>query len=171
MYVPRRRYRQAGRGPGLAPGRRLQLLLSRICHVFLRIRLPPIRKRERQPRGRPAEHVSGSIGARVLIGRTRRRKAMRLLLVEDDFKIARFVTSGLKQAGFAVDHAVPAVDPDACPGIQHLVGDRLFGFLFPDPLGHDGASGRGAAGECRQVQRAADQRWGRGSAGRHCRPT
>jgi two-component system OmpR family response regulator len=30
---------------------------------------------------------------------------MRLLLVEDDLKIASFVVKGLKQAGFAVDHA------------------------------------------------------------------
>ncbi len=30
---------------------------------------------------------------------------MRLLLVEDDLKIAQFVAGGLKQAGFAVDHA------------------------------------------------------------------
>jgi two-component system OmpR family response regulator len=29
---------------------------------------------------------------------------MRLLLVEDDVKIARFVVNGLKEAGFAVDH-------------------------------------------------------------------
>ncbi len=29
---------------------------------------------------------------------------MRLLLVEDDVKIARFVSNGLKEAGFAVDH-------------------------------------------------------------------
>ncbi|MCU0600613.1 MAG: response regulator transcription factor [Desulfobacterales bacterium] len=29
---------------------------------------------------------------------------MRLLLVEDDVKIARFVSKGLKEAGFAVDH-------------------------------------------------------------------
>lgn len=31
---------------------------------------------------------------------------MRLLLVEDDLQIASFITQGLKQAGFAVDHAV-----------------------------------------------------------------
>jgi two-component system OmpR family response regulator len=31
--------------------------------------------------------------------------AMRILLVEDDLKIASFVVKGLKQAGFAVDHA------------------------------------------------------------------
>lgn len=31
---------------------------------------------------------------------------MRILLVEDDSKIAAFVTKGLKEAGFAVDHAV-----------------------------------------------------------------
>ena len=31
---------------------------------------------------------------------------MRILLVEDDLKIASFVLKGLKQAGFAVDHAV-----------------------------------------------------------------
>ena len=30
---------------------------------------------------------------------------MRLLLVEDDHKIALFVKTGLKEAGFAVDHA------------------------------------------------------------------
>jgi heavy metal response regulator len=30
---------------------------------------------------------------------------MRILLVEDDLKIASFVTKGLKQAGYAVDHA------------------------------------------------------------------
>jgi DNA-binding response OmpR family regulator len=30
---------------------------------------------------------------------------MRLLVVEDDKKIASFVLKGLKQAGFAVDHA------------------------------------------------------------------
>ena len=30
---------------------------------------------------------------------------MRLLLVEDDLKIASFITKGLKQAGFAIDHA------------------------------------------------------------------
>jgi two-component system OmpR family response regulator len=30
---------------------------------------------------------------------------MRLLLIEDDIKIAQFVIGGLKQAGFAVDHA------------------------------------------------------------------
>lgn len=31
---------------------------------------------------------------------------MRILLVEDDLKIASFVVKGLKEAGFAVDHAV-----------------------------------------------------------------
>ena len=30
---------------------------------------------------------------------------MRVLVVEDDAKIASFVTRGLKQAGYAVDHA------------------------------------------------------------------
>ena len=30
---------------------------------------------------------------------------MRILIVEDDKKIASFVTRGLKEAGFAVDHA------------------------------------------------------------------
>ena len=29
---------------------------------------------------------------------------MRILLVEDDAKIAQFVSQGLKEAGFAVDH-------------------------------------------------------------------
>lgn len=31
---------------------------------------------------------------------------MRVLIVEDDIKIATFISKGLKQAGFAVDHAV-----------------------------------------------------------------
>jgi DNA-binding response OmpR family regulator len=35
---------------------------------------------------------------------------MRLLLVEDDLEIASFIATGLKQAGFAVDHAVDGED-------------------------------------------------------------
>ncbi len=35
---------------------------------------------------------------------------MRILLVEDDFKIASFVVKGLKDAGFAVDHAADGED-------------------------------------------------------------
>ena len=35
---------------------------------------------------------------------------MRLLLVEDDLKIALFVKAGLKEAGFAVDHVVDGED-------------------------------------------------------------
>jgi two-component system, OmpR family, response regulator len=39
--------------------------------------------------------------------------AMRLLLVEDDIKIASFISKGLKQAGFAVDHI-----PDGEEGLR-----------------------------------------------------
>ena len=35
---------------------------------------------------------------------------MRLLLVEDDIKIAQFVVNGLREAGFAVDHAANGED-------------------------------------------------------------
>ena len=35
---------------------------------------------------------------------------MRLLLVEDDLEIASFITKGLRQAGFAVDHAAEGED-------------------------------------------------------------
>jgi len=35
---------------------------------------------------------------------------MRVLVVEDDRKIASFVVAGLRQAGFAVDHAANAED-------------------------------------------------------------
>ena len=35
---------------------------------------------------------------------------MRLLLVEDDLKIASFVRKGLEEAGFAVDHAADGED-------------------------------------------------------------
>ncbi len=35
---------------------------------------------------------------------------MRILLVEDDLKIASFVSKGLKQAGYAVDHATDGVE-------------------------------------------------------------
>ncbi len=35
---------------------------------------------------------------------------MRILVVEDDLKIAGFIISGLKQAGFAVDHAADGLD-------------------------------------------------------------
>jgi two-component system, OmpR family, response regulator len=36
--------------------------------------------------------------------------SMRILVVEDDKKIASFVTNGLKQSGFAVDHAADGED-------------------------------------------------------------
>lgn len=42
---------------------------------------------------------------------------MRLLLVEDDLKIASFVIKGFKEAGFAVDHA-----PDGECGLQLAIG-------------------------------------------------
>ena len=35
---------------------------------------------------------------------------MRLLLVEDDLKIALFIKSGLEESGFAVDHATDGQD-------------------------------------------------------------
>jgi DNA-binding response OmpR family regulator len=41
---------------------------------------------------------------------------MRLLLIEDDRKIARFVVTGLREAGFIVDHAVDGED-----GLHYLV--------------------------------------------------
>ena len=36
--------------------------------------------------------------------------AMRILVVEDDRKIASFVVNGLKQSGYAVDHAADGED-------------------------------------------------------------
>jgi two-component system OmpR family response regulator len=41
---------------------------------------------------------------------------MRVLVVEDDKKIASFVTSGLKQSGFAVDHSADGEDALALAG-------------------------------------------------------
>jgi two-component system, OmpR family, response regulator len=41
---------------------------------------------------------------------------MRLLLIEDDRKIARFVKNGLREAGFIVDHAIEGED-----GLHYLV--------------------------------------------------
>ena len=43
---------------------------------------------------------------------------MRLLLVEDDIKIASFISKGLKQAGFAVDHV-----PDGEEGLRLALGE------------------------------------------------
>ncbi len=43
--------------------------------------------------------------------------AMRLLLIEDDTKIASFVKKGLEEAGLAVDHA--ADGEDCLPAIWH----------------------------------------------------
>ena len=37
---------------------------------------------------------------------------MRILVVEDDKKIASFIVNGLKQSGFAVDHAAEGVVGD-----------------------------------------------------------
>ena len=45
---------------------------------------------------------------------------MRLLVIEDDHKIASFVSTGLKQAGFTVDHATDGVD-----GL-HLASQALY---------------------------------------------
>jgi two-component system, OmpR family, response regulator len=42
----------------------------------------------------------------VRVADGRRRKTMRILVVEDDKKIASFVAKGLAQAGYAVDHAL-----------------------------------------------------------------
>jgi len=36
---------------------------------------------------------------------------MRLLLIEDDQQIASFIANGMKQAGFAVDHAADGENP------------------------------------------------------------
>ncbi len=43
---------------------------------------------------------------------------MRILLVEDDQKIAQFVRKGLQEAGFAVDHA-----PDGVEGLHLALGE------------------------------------------------
>ena len=45
-----------------------------------------------------------------LFNKPREVVEMRLLLVEDDTKIALFVSSGLKEAGFAVDHMINGED-------------------------------------------------------------
>ncbi len=56
--------------------------------------------------GRPqVEIVGGQIG-----GAGRESCHMRILVVEDDKKIASFVIKGLKQSGFAVDHAANGED-------------------------------------------------------------
>src|SRR5256885_882943 len=50
---------------------------------------------------------------------------MRILVVEDDQKIASFVANGLKQSGFAVDHrASNSAEPT-----KLLVGDLVFDLL------------------------------------------
>jgi two-component system OmpR family response regulator len=43
---------------------------------------------------------------------------MRVLLVEDDLKLASFVVKGLKEAGFAVDHS-----PDGEDGLHRALGE------------------------------------------------
>lgn len=43
-------------------------------------------------------------------GETEEVDSMRILLVEDDLKIATFVAKGLREAGYAVDHAENGVD-------------------------------------------------------------
>ncbi|MFH1481883.1 MAG: response regulator transcription factor [Pseudomonadota bacterium] len=51
---------------------------------------------------------------------------MRVLLVEDDLKIASFISKGLKEAGFAVDHA-----PDGEDGL-HLALTELYDVAIID---------------------------------------
>ena len=61
---------------------------------------------------------------------------MRLVLVEDDRKIARFVKTGLQEAGFIVDHAVDGED-----GLHYLVTDTYDAAIIDLMLpGMDGLS-------------------------------
>lgn len=50
---------------------------------------------------------------------------MRVLVIEDDNKIASFVVNGLKQTGFAVDHAA-----DGEKGLALAGAVILFGLLY-----------------------------------------
>lgn len=61
---------------------------------------------------------------------------MRLVLIEDDRKIARFVKTGLQEAGFIVDHAVDGED-----GLHYLVTETYDAAIIDLMLpGMDGLS-------------------------------
>ena len=56
---------------------------------------------------------------------------MRILLVEDDVKIASFVEKGLRAAGYAVDHAIDAergviASPQTLLNSQDSVHHRVY---------------------------------------------
>lgn len=61
---------------------------------------------------------------------------MRILIIEDDPKIAAYVSKGLKQEGFAVDHAADGIE-----GL-HLVGSEAYDLAIVDIMlpGRDGLS-------------------------------
>ena len=58
-----------------------------------------------QTRRHQVEVAGGQIG-----GAGRENCQMRILVIEDDKKIASFIVKGLKQSGFAVDHAANGED-------------------------------------------------------------
>src|SRR5256885_17115594 len=58
-----------------------------------------------QTRRHQVEAAGGKIG-----GAGRENCQMRILVIEDDKKIASFIVKGLKQSGFAVDHAANGED-------------------------------------------------------------
>jgi DNA-binding response OmpR family regulator len=61
---------------------------------------------------------------------------MKLVIIEDDRKIARFVQTGLREAGFIVDHAVNGED-----GLHYLVTQSYDGAIIDFMLpGLDGLS-------------------------------
>jgi len=67
---------------------------------------------------------------------------MRILLVEDDDKIAEFVQKGLKQAGFAVDRVVRGEEADSLMQHTPTGGDPPYDVGIVDIMlpGMDGLS-------------------------------
>jgi DNA-binding response OmpR family regulator len=53
---------------------------------------------------------AGQTGQEASSPREKEKSPMRILLVEDDEKIASFIIGGLRQSGFAVDHAANGLD-------------------------------------------------------------
>ena len=58
---------------------------------------------------------------------------MRILVIEDDATLARFVMKGLREAGFAVDHAGNGED-----GLRRAANERRTGSLLVLPRGGQG---------------------------------
>src|ERR1700757_4157043 len=99
------------------------------------------------PRWRRARRVSGGVESGLLAISSRKKRDMRLLLVEDDARIARFVAKGLREQAYAVD--VTANGDDAL----YEAAINTYDLVILDVM----IPGRNGFEVCRELRRAGQR--------------